>query len=117
MKPPEVASSETRGLKVEGSPGEESIKTPPERPISLLAVSTPAGRGWVCREILGGGEQAEKRSKAQRAMRKTGCAIKMENKMEKTSLIIDHVDDNLLEVVALVAITKNFQTSVKSKKK
>lgn len=45
MKPPEVASSETRGLKVEGSPGEESIKTPPERPTSLLAVSTPAGRG------------------------------------------------------------------------
>lgn len=35
MNPLEVASSETRGLKVEGSPGVESIKTPPRRPISF----------------------------------------------------------------------------------
>ena len=80
MKPPEVASSETRGLKVEGSPGEESIKTPPERPISLLAVSTPAGRGWVCLDILGGGEQAERRRRAQSAIGKMDCTIRVENK-------------------------------------
>jgi len=29
---------------------------------------------------LGGGEQAERRSRAQRAIGKTGCAIKMESK-------------------------------------
>jgi len=35
MNPLEVASSETSGLKVEGSPGVESINTPPRRPISF----------------------------------------------------------------------------------
>ena len=57
MNPPEVASSETKGLKVEGSPGVESMKTPPRCPTSLRAVSIPSGSGTFSLATFSWGEQ------------------------------------------------------------
>jgi hypothetical protein len=69
MNPPEVASSETRGLKVEGSPGVESMKTPPRCPGSTRAVSMPWGRGGFCRAVDFFGAQ-EMRTRAGRRIKK-----------------------------------------------